>query len=384
MNLRASLVELWTRLNPYDTSKDIYSNGYNDQYSLEMEAVIGNSPTASRARDMMSSFVAGEKLTFDPNMDEFTSLWDIVNQISYDVCTHGGVWVHRSIKLEGSELVTAKIKVLDYHKCKKGKNDDNDFSGKILYGDFSKKSGFGAKKAKEKWFYSYSSSQKVIREQILADAKEKGIEDLQGAIEHYRGQVLYINTTPTNIYAVSPFDSVFNDMDTEYRISLYGNKMFRSGFLGKTMVLFSGLSEEDSTDLEKNIKGWLGSENSDNIYLGEVDNADDVEKSLYIKQLPSQYDDDMSQNTEKRITRNILGAAKNLPEALIFTNESAMFGGSGEMIRELKEFYNSQTASYRSIIEKNLHRLGFNTQIVAHGETVGTEKTEDGTTTERL
>lgn len=380
MNLRASLIELWTRINPYDTAKNIYSNGYNDQYSREIEAVIGNSPTASRARNMMADYVAGQKLTYDPNMDDFTSLWDVVNEISRDISTFGGAWIHRSVKLnEKGEIVTAKIKVLDYHKCRKGKNDDNDFTGKIIYGEFGEKKGLGSKKKENKWFYSFSASQKVIKEQILTDAKEQGIEDLKGAIEHYRGQVLYINLTPTHVYAISPFDSVFNDMDTEYRISLYANKMFRSGFLGKTMVLFSGLSEEDSENLQKNIKGWLGSENADNIYLGEVDNAENVEKSLYIKQLDTQYDDDMSLNTEKRITRNILGAAKNLPEALIFTNDNALFGGSGEMIRELKNFYNDQTSGLRSIIEKNLHRLGFNTQIVAIGETVGTKKTEETT-----
>lgn len=378
MKLRASLVELWSRVFNFDPQKNIFSNGDNDQYSKEIELAINNSATGTRARNMMADFIAGSGLTFDPDMSDFESLWDVVCDIAFDIATQGGCWVHRSFKInEEGQLVTAKLKVLNYHKCRKGKDDDGGYTGKILYGDFGEKKAFGAKKKNDKWYYSYNDNQNVIKQQILNDAKEQNAESIKDALGSYRGQVLYINTTPSQIYASSPFDAVFNDMDTEYRISLYANKSFRSGFLGKMMVMYSGIEEEAAKTLEEDIQGWLGAENSDNVYLAEVDNAEDVEKSFFIKQIPTQYDDDMSQNTEKRITRNILGAAKNLPEALIFTNDNALFGGSGEMIRELKKFYNEQTSGYRSVIEKNIHRLGINTQIIPLGETVKVEKEEE-------
>lgn len=375
MKLRASLVELWSRVFNFDPQKNIFSNGDNDQYSKEIEIAISNSATGTRARNMMADFIAGSGLTFDPDMSDYESLWDVVCDIAFDIATQGGCWVHRSFKInEEGKLVTARLKVLNYHKCRKGKDDDGGYTGKILYGDFGEKKAFGAKKKDDKWYYSYNDNQNVIIEQIKNDAKDQDSTSLKDLLGSYRGQVLYINTTRNQIYATSPFDAVYNDLDTEARISMYANKAFRSGFLGKLMVFFSGLSEEDAETLEKDVQGWLGSENSDNVYIGQVDDASEVDKSLLIKQVPSQYNDDMSQNTEKRITRNILGAAKNLPEALVFTNDNALFGGSGEMIRELKKFYNEQTSGYRSVIEKNIHRLGINTQIIPLGETVKVEK----------
>ncbi|HLW06493.1 MAG TPA: hypothetical protein VKY45_02935 [Marinilabiliaceae bacterium] len=362
MKLRAKLIELWSRVTPLKETEGYFANGGDDNYSKEIEKVIDNSPTAKRASDALYSFIKGKRLSTDIDFDDNNSLSDVVRNMASDIAYQGGVWVHRSIKIDTEgHFVTANLKVLDYHKCRKGKKDDNDFDGRVYYVD--QKEGSFFSKSKTKWFYAFSDNQEVIKAQIISDAKDYEKETLEEALESYRGQVIYINTTPKYVYALSPFDAVFNDMDTEYRISLYANRMFRSGFLGKTMVMFSGLSEEDSENLEKNVTGWLGAENTDNVYIAEVDNAEDVSKSLFFKQLDSQYDDDMSQNTEKRITRNILGAAKNLPEALIFTNDNAMFGSSGEMITQLKSFYNSQTEDYRTIIEKNLARLGFNTQI---------------------
>lgn len=362
MNLRASLIELWTRVFPYEVSKNIFSNGENDQYSKEIEAVLSNSPTGVRSWNMLSTYISGSGLTNDPEMDDFNTLWDVVRSMGRDIGSQGGVWIHRSIMLKDSKLVTAKIKTLNYHKCKIGKKDDNDFDGKVWYGDFSAKIGFFKEAKKNKWFYSFNDSQAVIKEQILNDAKEEGIEDIKQALEHYRGQVMYINTTPHNIYAESPFDCVYNDLDTEYRISLYGNKMFRSGFLGKLMVFYSGLSKEDKLDMLPKIQKWLGAENSDTVFLAEVESTQNIEEAFYVKQMPTQYDDDMSQNTEKRITRNILGAARNIPEKLLFADNS-IFGGSGEMVIQLKQLYSEQTEFYRTIIEKNLRRLGYETKI---------------------
>lgn len=369
MNLRASLIELWTRVNDYVVSEKIFKNGYNDQYSQEMEAVISNSPTGVRARGTFAKYIAGDSLTMDPEMDDFTSLWDVVVSMGHHIATYGGVWIHRSIKIDKSgNFVTAKIKVLNYHKCRIGKKDDNENDGKVHYGDFSSKKGLIGSSSTKKWFYSFNDNQNVIRDQILVDAKDAGVDSIEEALAYYRGQVMYINTTPDHVYAISPFDSVFNDLDTEYRISLYSNKSFRSGFLGKLMVFYSGLSKEDGENLNNDIQKWLGAENSDSVYLAEVDNAEDVEKSIFIKQIPTEYDDDMATNTEKRISVNILGAASNLPSALLYSNDTSLFGGSGELINALKKFYSEQTSPYRAIIEKNLRRLGYDTKINPLGE----------------
>src|SRR5699024_11203036 len=138
--------------------------------------------------------------------------------------------------------------------------------------------------------------------QIFADAKAQGLEteSIAEALPYYRGQVYYMNSTPKYVYAKSPFDSVYNDLDSEYRLSLYTNKEFRDGFMGKMLVFFSNLDGEDERAFRKNIKGWLGSENSSSIYVGKVNDVEQVKDSIYIKQLESQFEDDLAVNTEKR------------------------------------------------------------------------------------
>ena len=59
-------------------------------------------------------------------------------------------------------------------------------------------------------------------------------EDWAGKLQYYRGQVfLYVNLTPKFRYAISKFDSVYNDLDTEYRVGVYTNTMTRGGSWGR-------------------------------------------------------------------------------------------------------------------------------------------------------
>ena len=63
-------------------------------------------------------------------------------------------------------------------------------------------------------------------------------------VKHYRGQVYYMNLTPRYKYALSKFDSTYNDADSEFRYGLYINRA-TTGFLGKTIAITQGLDETD-------------------------------------------------------------------------------------------------------------------------------------------
>lgn len=378
-NLRASVIELWSRLVPYDIYKNIYSNGENDQYSRDIEKAILNSPTASMAQPIFKRYVQGEGLTNDIDFDEFTSLYDIVKEIADNITKFGGAWIHRTIKIsESGKFETGSLSVLDYHKCRIGKKDDAGFDSKIHYGTFSYKKGFFSnfKKADTRFYYSFSNNQNVILEQIKADNKDEKDTSLKNMLSNYRGQVMFVNTMKDFIYPLSPFDAAFNDMDTEYRIGLYTNKQFRSGFLGKLLMFFSGLNEDDSENLRKNVQKWLGAESSDNVYIQEVESVEAVKDSFHIEQLNSQYDDDIGIHAAERAERNILGLAAGLPAALVFTNDGSLFSGSGEQLIQLQKYYNLQTQEYRILIEKSLKRLGFDTKIITLG-TAENEKEND-------
>src|SRR5699024_3952942 len=121
--------------------------------------------------------------------------------------------------------------------------------------------------------------------------------------------------------------------------------------------------KEESDKLKRNVKNLLGSENADESYVAEVENIAAIKDSFSIEQIPTQYDDDISVNTEKRIKENISGCASNAPHILLYPNDTSLFGGSGELMRQSMDFYNGQTEEYRSVIEKSLSRLGYNAKI---------------------
>lgn len=371
---RAVLAELWSRVIRRVDSNDYYTNGDDDNYSRSVERVIMNSPTASRASSAMAKYIAGAGLTNDFVLYDDISLSDVVKGISQDLANQGGCFVHRSIKydIEADKFVTDKIEVLDYHGMRIGIEDDNENDGKFWEFDANDKKGF--KQAKKKFYYPFSNSQRAIKAQIEADSKDTNAQTIAEKLQHYRGQVMYLNTTPRFVYAVSPFDSAYNDMDTEYRIGLYSNKVFRSGFLGKKMILFKEIQqvvgdensefEDENEKMRALISEWMGAENSDSVFVTQVDNMTEIDDFMKVIDVPTNYDEDMYTNTVERVRRNILGCAGNLPEALLFTNDGGLFSGSGEQLIQLKKFYSEQTKEYRAMIEKALKRLGFDTKII--------------------
>ena len=378
--LRATFVELYETETPYAESDKYYLNGSDNLYPLSIERVIQNSPTAKRAALAMKKYISGSGLTnFELNIvnkKQNKSLYDVVKEIAHDISYQNGVFLHRSIKIDTSTgepiFITDQLTVLDYVKCRVSKKDDGGSMGKIFYKDFNpnhKTKKQGGKKEEAKWYYSFSNNQDVIQAQIQADSKEL-IENseqeptIEELTKNYRGQVYYLNLDPRLNYALSKFDAVYNDCDTEFRMSTYSNKMTREGFLGKTAILVNNLDEETSLTIKEDVKNWLGTENSSGVYFLEVEETENLDNVLKIINVETQYDDEMFTNTEKRVRRNILGAANNIPEPLLYSNDgSALFGNSGEAYNQMKVFYEEQNNEERKAIEKMLLMFGFDTRI---------------------
>src|SRR5690606_4727837 len=64
--IRPTLVELYSReIKVDDKNHNIYLNGEDNLYPYEIERFINNSPTATRATDIMQRFIAGEGVEND-------------------------------------------------------------------------------------------------------------------------------------------------------------------------------------------------------------------------------------------------------------------------------------------------------------------------------
>ncbi len=374
--VRAQLIELYSRVISISDKKDsIYTNGDDNLYPYEIDRAINNSPTATRAAYIMSKFISGNGVEQDVlvNTKKGLMLSDVVDLVAEDASKQHGsfIWVGYGLN-ESGDISGKTLDVFDYSNCRESKEDDNDYKGKIYVKDYStQRKGFVFRNDADdkKWYYPYNPDKAIVKAQMLADARLKldravGEEiTIDEMVRCYRGQVFHLNFTPRYKYALSKFDSVYNDMDSEYRFSLYVNTQMREGFLGKTVVVTQGLDEEYEEVVKADLAKWLGAENTGNMYHLSVEQAESLANVIRIDQLKPQMDDKLFVENDKRIRRNILGAANNLPEPLIYASEGALFGTSADAYTEMKLFYQEQTEKERDKIEKTLTRLGFPTVI---------------------
>ena len=344
MKVRAKLVELYNRITTFDEKEKIHLNGYNNLYPYEIESVIANSPTGSRASNMMSKFIAGKGVANNIMLDRTSGyrLNDFIKDVANDIAIQYGCFIHISYKIDNGMIVPNIPQVLDYKKCRIQKTDDKKNKGRVVIKDWKKQVRFGEKKDDEKWYYPYSNNQDVLLAQIMADAKKaKATGSLEEALPHYRGQVFYMNLTPQLDYALSLFDSTYNDLDTEYRISLYSNNVIRTGFLGKIAVVTQGLDEKTSEQIDEDVKKWLGSENAGSVYRLDLEQTVELDKAFKIMHVESQFDEAQFKDTKETVRKNILGSANNIPEGLVM-DSGGLFQSSGEAYKQMKIFYEEQ------------------------------------------
>lgn len=391
--IRATLIELFTRDIKLTKTKDgiIYWNGEDNLYPNEIERVVCNSPTANRASRLMAKFIAGKGLVNEAedtivNIRKNYKLSNIASLIAQDISTQYGSFIHVAYGFNDDGVIVPKeLDVLDYSSCRISKEDDDKWPGKIYFNEWDAKNSLLGKKDRNgvKWYYPFNNRPEVVKAQIMSDAEITSAELITPEmLEKYRGQVFYLNLTPRYKYALAPVDSVFMDADSEYRFSVYTNTQMRTGFLGKTIVLTNGMDDEKAEEVEKDLKYFIGAENSGNMYYLNVENAQDLQNLLKVEQLKPQFDDKLFAENEKRIRKNILGAFNNIPEPLLFASESALFGTSDDTYREMKLFYSEQVEDERWRLSETLTFLGFPCEIKPIIENSTSQITDINATTE--
>lgn len=372
---RARFIELFSRLIKLNDDRDesIYYNGENNLYPNEIELAILNSPSGKSASKVFAKYISGKGVEYDylVNPEKNILLSKITRIAGTNIARQNGVWFHvgQRTEIESGQIVLKPVlDILEYTKMRIGKEDDNDYVSKYWFKDCSKEKSFLNKgKDKSEWYYPFNNNLEVIKLQIEKDYKDAGGKDseadLATMLPYYRGQVYYLNLTPEFKYALSPFDAVYNDLDSEFRISLYTNRQTRTGFLGKTYVITSGLDEEDDERVQKDIEKWLGSDNIGGTYHLSVGSTDDIDKMFKVGQVKAEIDDKLFSETKNTLRDNIYAAANNIPAQLVKA-ETSIFGTQSETYREMKKFYTEQTFDERDELEKTIAMLGFPCKII--------------------
>src|SRR5690606_28271056 len=180
---RATLVQLWKKVTPFKTQDKVFWNGDNNNYSEEIESVVSNSPTGSRAKEMFSKFVYGGGIpeSENPRINRDTFLSEVAKDVVDDVVIQNGFFIHTTYKVEddgngGVIFLPSEPKSLDYHKCRISETDDDGNEGMILYKNYNKNNRDLTKKEKDysRKYYPFNPHQSVIIAQINADAKKGG------------------------------------------------------------------------------------------------------------------------------------------------------------------------------------------------------------------
>jgi len=376
---RAKNTELFSREIKADknTSDKIYSRDADNMYPLRIEKVINNSPTGRRCANLMAKYIAGQGNASNFPVGKGLFINDILRKASRSIAYQYGVYfrVKYIVDMDKSQIdgipafKPGAVEVLDYVVMAKSKEDDADYPGKIYALKDNCEGGLlNSDEDLDKWYYPYNRDSKVIRAQMRNDCKLKGIDSptMEQLIQNYRGQVYYLNLTPEYIYALPLGDSVYNDMDTEFRISLYNNTQTRKGFLGKTIVVKYEEDEDAAEEFDEELAEFLGAENSSTVFTVEVpQNIDkDLDKAFVVNQLKAQFDDKLFESTIKNLRQNIMGAFNNIPEPLVFSGSGAMFGTSADTYTEMKLFYWEQNEYERSMLEQTLRMFGFEVNII--------------------
>jgi len=335
-----------------------------------MEKVINNSPTGKRASNLMAKYIVGDGISEGDKVvnKKGETLNDIADLAAGEIATQYGVFFFISWKFEvDTELLKPKfiptnLKVLDSIPLAKSKADDNDYPGKIYRLDMiQRKETFKRVDKKTHWYYPYNPDPAVILAQMKNDCRLSGIDNptVADMAQHYRGQVYYLNLTPKYHYALPPWDSVYDDMDTEYRIAKYNNNQARTGWLGKTVVKKFDGGDEDNKAFNEVLKQNIGAENSADVIVIDVPegSTDDLSKAFVVDQLKAQFDDKLFESTKNTIRQNIAGNFNNVPEALLFSGSGALFGTSADAYTEMKRFYWEQNEYERFKLERTLTKL---------------------------
>ena len=351
---RAKLIELFKRSDDYVKSDNIHINGSDNNYPERLKLVINNSITAKSCTNKLTDFLygggfeLGQKIV---NKKKKHTLNDLALMACQDVAEQYYFALHVNYDAEG---VVNYLDVLPAEGVRKSKNDDLGYGGLIYY---SKKWGeqteniFSQKnKTEAKYFYPYNPDINVINEQRNKDTP-KG--DLIEKVKNYRGQVLFVSCDKRSIYPLSLIDPVYNDCDTEYRISTLRNNKLRSGFIETTIVMMRDQSEDEDMITDNELKGLLGTENQSNVLkvVVKTDGDEKLEDALHIKTVSAPLDKELFADWVANIEDNIINACKQIPKILVKSGDGALFGTNAESMEKAKEFYIEQTKRERKIIE---------------------------------
>lgn len=337
-----------------DDVTGIMNFGEKNDYPQIIEKLIFGSQTGKAVAGILAKFIAGDgfvneaigkEIVGKDNKGKGVTLDNIRRQVAESLAKFNGVYIHCNENLDG---VVGDTKVIPFKYCRLSREDQKGYCAKIaVHPNWSKEPD--AQKTFNKsditWFTHFNLDPAVL----LANVKEAGKKN-------WKGQIYSLFLDDTYLYPLSPFDSVYLDMDTEYQIQLFKNRQIRNGFSDKLIINIT--PSEDSKEKDetvKKIQSFMGAD-GDNVLIfeSEFDENGDLKKDGAFKteEVKTTINDKLFEGWEKSLSNNIRKAAKGLPAVLVDYEQGQLSQASGEMIIQATNYYNALTAPLREVMSE--------------------------------
>jgi len=345
-------------------NKGIMAFGGQNDYPQIIERLVNSSQTAKSCSRIYASFLSG--MAFENEMinnivigKDFKgykiTIQNLLNKISQSFAENNGAYILINLNIE-KKVTSADL--IPFKYCRFEKVDDVEYTAKIaVYENWDKDKDKKFDKNKIKSYNIYNENNlDIVNEKI-------------------KPQIYYKFFDNQFLYPLSPFDSVYLDMDTEAQIQIFKNNTIRNGFLAKIIFRCSPQSSvEEAQELKNNLRNFIGAD-GDNFILIEDDIEQataDVKKvgNFLVDKIETNINDKLFENWERTLSNSIRKAIKALPAVLIDYEESKLGTTSGEGIIQAVNFYNAMTLNDRKIISEMFAEIFKNSEneILAKNE----------------
>jgi len=336
-----------------DKQTGIFNNGPDNAYPQLIERIINGSVSARTASDMLKKFLIGngfaqdglnQTVIYKSFMGE-TTLYDLLSQVAGSIAKHRGAYVQVQWNMNGK---ISAIKHLPYRDCRLGKVDSNNYSGLIyLYNNWDKSNG-NFEKSKIRKIDVFNPIKEVIQKQMTDDT--------------WQGQIAYLFLDDEYVYPLATIDCVREDADTENQIQLFKNGELRRGFFAKYIFYHGYLENEaDQREFNSKIESFFGGGHEKAVITMPAEFNEDgtfkAQSNLNIAKIEQNINDKVFEGYENTVANNIRKSHLAIPKLLLDTNDSAMFGQSGEAFVQAFNFYNTQTKDWRVKISQFFSKL---------------------------
>lgn len=340
-----------------DVSSGVMTYGFDNDYPQIIEKLILGSPTAKSVSKIYAKFLSGNSF-FDPIGNIVIGHDNFGNEITIDslrisvaksVAKFNGVFIHTNWNANGFIGGEKGITPLSFKDYRFSTQDDRGNCGKIIRNlNWSKDITNPVKFDKSKNISFHIFNQSAVIDQIAKEGNK------------FKGQIFYYFLDSEFLYPLSPFDSVYLDMDTENQMQLYKNRQIRNGFMKKTVWNTKEYeNENDRKKDEDNIREFLGAD-GDSFILSESEinpQTGELAAAFKIDTTESNVEADLFQNWEDRIPNNIRKAACGMPQILIDFDSGKQAPASGELLKTAIDSYNIYTKDERNQISECFRNL---------------------------